>query len=232
MGRGGGYGQFCPVARAAEVVAERWTPLVLRELLCGSRRFTDLRRGVPLMSPTLLSRRLKELEQAGIVTRIDGESGREYQLTEAGEALRGVILALGDWGAQWLHQPVTEEQLDPGLLMWDIRRRINREALPERRVVVHVRFHDAPRGMKRWWLVLATEEVDLCLKDPGYEVDLNLGCDVRTLVAVWLGHTPLSAAVDRGVLTLAGPLELRRALPRWLQLSVFARPAGDGEASG
>jgi DNA-binding HxlR family transcriptional regulator len=229
MARDTGYGQFCPVARAAEVLTQRWTPLVVRELLCGTRRFNDLRRGVPMMSPSLLSRRLRSLEQAGLVERHSSEGGREYHLTAAGQALQPVILAMGTWGIRWLQHELTPEQLDPALLMWDMQRRVNVEALPARRAVVHFRYHDAPRGMKRWWLVLDRPEVDLCLKDPGFPVDLNVGCDLRTMVQIWLGKRPMSGALRSGELVLEGPPELRRELRRWLKLSLFAgRNASQG----
>ena len=145
-----GYGQFCPVAKAAEIVAERWTPLVLRELLCGSRRFNDLHRGVPLMSRTLLAGRLERLEDAGIVrsaTRARGR-GREYHLTAAGEELRPLIECLGEWGQRWARAQVGRGDLDPGLLMWDIHRRVNLEALPPERVVVRFDFRGVPATVR------------------------------------------------------------------------------------
>lgn len=201
--------------------------------MCGSRRFNDLRRGLPAMSPSLLSRRLKTLDESGIVRRRPGDSGQEYELTEAGRALQPVILELGHWGVRWLKQQLTREELDPALLMWDMRRRVDVEALPGERVVVHFRYHDAPRGMKRWWLVLDRPEVDLCLRDPGHDVDLNVGCDLRTMVQIWLGQRPMSAALRSGEMVLDGPLRLRRQLPGWLQLSLFAgSSAGSGPPTG
>ena len=222
-----GYGQFCPVAKAAEIVAERWTPLVLRELLCGSRRFSDLHRGVPLMSRTLLAGRLEQLEDAGIVRSVPrpGGRGREYYLTAAGEELRPLIDCLGEWGQRWARAQVGRGDLDPGLLMWDIHRRVNREALPPERVVVRFDFNGVPatvRCPRYWWLVLEQREVDLCLKDPGFLVDIVVSADLRTLTRVWMGDVRLAESVRAGLIRLEGPRSLVRAFPTWLTLSAFA----------
>src|SRR6185295_17346767 len=149
------YGQFCPVARAAEIFGERWTPLVVRELLCGSTHFNDIRRGVPRMSATLLTQRLRKLEEVGVLLRVRGEDGWEYRLTPAGEELRPIVLAIGHWGARWIGSRLQRDQLDAGFLMWDIRRFARMDRFPrDRRVVIHFRFTDAPRGEMAWWLVV------------------------------------------------------------------------------
>jgi len=219
-----GYGQFCPVAKAAEIVAERWTPLVLRELLCGSRRFNDLRRGVPLMSQSTLAQRLRELEWAGIVERrASGPRGQaEYRLTPAGEELRPVIDQLGAWGYRWAQRELDARDLDAGLLMWDVQRNIRADRLPPGRIVVQFRLYGAGRGKGLWWLVLERDAVDLCLKPPGFEVDLTVECDVRTLTLVWLGDLPMREALRNGSLRLEGPRALREGFPRWLALTPFA----------
>ena len=222
-----GYGQFCPVAKAAEIVAERWTPLVLRELLCGSHRFNDLHRGVPLMSRTLLAARLEQLETAGIVQSVARPRGRgrEYYLTEAGEELRPLIECLGEWGQRWARAHVDRDDLDPGLLMWDIHRRVNLEALPPERVVVRFDFRGVPATMRcpsTWWLVLDRPEVDLCLKEPGFLVDIVVSADLRTLTRVWMGDVRLNETVRAGLIRLDGPPSLVRAFPTWLTLSAFA----------
>ena len=226
------YGQFCPVAQAAEILTRRWMPLVVRELLCGSRRFNDLHAGVPRMSRSLLVRRLGELEQAGLVERRLGRAGShpEYHLTEAGEELRPIILQLGFWGKRWVQRKVSREVPDAALLMWDMQRRIVREHLPERRVVVAFHFTDAPREHQRFWLVLSREEVDLCLRDPGAEADLQLRCDVRTLTDVWMGDADLMRVLNDGSVSLSGPRELRRSFPQWLALSAFAGMPRQGAA--
>ena len=170
----GNYGQFCPVAMAAEIVCSKWTPLVLREMLCGSTRFNDIRRGVPRMSPTLLSKRLKELEEAGVIAaRATGQAGIvEYKLTEAGKDLRDVIMPLGVWGQRWIESSLTLKNLDPSLLMWDMRRNLAPSPLPDRRCTVEFVYPELGEGRKSWWLVIDGGEVDLCSVDPGYEVDL------------------------------------------------------------
>jgi DNA-binding HxlR family transcriptional regulator len=217
-----GYGQFCPVAKAAHVLTERWTPLVVRELLCGSRRFNDLRRGVPQMSPTLLSARLRALEAAGVVEKRRERGRNEYLLTQAGEELRPIVVQMGVWGQRWFRTRDGEQDLDVALLMWDMQRRIVREALPAERVVVHFEFSGAPRGKARWWLVLGRDDVDLCVEDPGHDVAVFVATDVQTMTRVWMGDISFGMALRSGAVRLDGVPRLRRAFPTWLGLSVFA----------
>ena len=220
-----GYGQFCPVAKASEVLAERWTPLVVRELLCGSHRFNDLQRGVPLMSRSLLAKRLRELERAGVVERRQRGDGRGpgYHLTAAGEELRPIIRGLGTWGQRWARSEVSREDLDPRLLMWDMQRNIATEALPNRRVVVRFRFTDVRPNLPRvTWLILERDDVDVCYHDPGFEVDLVVSGRLRALIGVWLGDFPLPVALRDEHLRIEGPRALSRSFPRWLRRSSFA----------
>jgi DNA-binding HxlR family transcriptional regulator len=219
-----GYGQYCPVAKATEILNERWTLLVLRELLFGSRRFNDLRKGVPLMSPTLLSKRLKFLEESGVIERGPAQpgKGREYQPTTAGQELRPLIEMLGVWGQRWVRSRLTPDELDPGLLMWDIRRCTDAKLFPSTRTVVQFEFSDAAPSKRRWWLVVSAKDgVDLCLTDPGFEVDLYIVTDLRTMTALWMGDMPLRYAFDSGRIDLDGSPELRRSLRSWLQRSPF-----------
>lgn len=218
------YGQFCPVAKAAEIVAERWTPLVLRELLMGGRRFNEIRRGVPLMSPSLLSQRLRALERAGIVEKraVAEGSGSKYLLTRAGEELRGVIEGLGTWGARWARSDLSPDDLDAGLLMWDMRRRLIPEKLPSRRITVEFNFPDERSPQRYYWLVLDRPEIDLCLQPPGYEADLRVTAAVAALTAVWTGDRTMASATASRDIRIEGPRELQRAFPGWLALSVFA----------
>lgn len=218
------YRQFCPVAKAAEVVTRKWTPLGVRELLQGSHRFKELKRGLPAISPPLLSRRLTELEEAGVVRRARPEEGDywEYHLTGAGEELRPIIEALGTWGKRWSRAELSRDDLDAGLLMWDMHRRLPEERRPEERVVVRFRFRDAPEEERDYWLVIDGDEVDLCLDERGLDVDLRVVTDVRTLTAVWLGDAPLSRAVRNRKIRMLGPERLRRAFPDRLGLSLFA----------
>lgn len=231
-----GYAQFCPVAKASQVLTERWTPLVVRELLSGSHRFNELRRGVPLISPALLSERLRQLQDAGVVERRRPEKGShwEYHLTPAGEELREVIERLGVWGQRWARSAEREPDLDVALLMWDLRRRVRLERLPSQRVVVQFDFSDAPPKQAQWWLVL-DHEADVCLIHPGFAVDVRVATDVETMTRIWLGDLSFASALGSGALWMGGPPDLRRALPEWLALSVFAdvdRPARSQRPGG
>jgi DNA-binding HxlR family transcriptional regulator len=216
------YGQFCPIAQALETLAERWTLLVVRELLMGSTRFTELSQGVPLMSRTLLSQRLRTLQDTGIVERREGVSGPEYSLTEAGEALRPILEGIGQWGKRYSHSGLPDEHLDPKLLMWDMQRRLHKEHLPKTRTVVLFRFSDARKAEQRFWLCVSQEVVDVCYKNPGYEVDLTVDTDVRTLTEVWRGTRRLEQCIRDKSVVLGGSRTLERSFPKWLALSVFA----------
>ena len=223
-----GYGQFCPVAKAAEIVAERWTPLVLRELLCGSRRFSDLHAGCRSCRPRFSPSAWNSSKTPGSSGACRGHTaaGGEYELTAAGEALRPLIDRLGEWGQRWARAQIGRDDLDAGLLMWDIHRRVDVDALPPERVVVRLDFRGAPATMRcprTWWLLLARSEVDLCLRDPGFPVDVVGTADLRTLTRVWMGDVPMAAAVRAGSIRLEGPPSLVRAFPTWLRLSSFAR---------
>lgn len=216
------YGQFCPLAMAAEIVTLRWMPLVIRELHTGSIRFNDIHRGIPRMSRSLLSRRLGELERAGLVERRVVDGHPEYHPTRAGEDLRPILAQLGAWGKRWIRSEISREHLDAGRLMWEVQRRVARDLLPPRRVVVHFLFPDAPEGDRRWWLVLKPETVDLCLADPGFAWDLEVTSEVRSLAEVWTGNVDFSRALRDGSVRIRGPRELRRHLPRWIGLAPAA----------
>jgi DNA-binding HxlR family transcriptional regulator len=219
----GSYGQFCPVAMASEILGARWTMLVVRELLCGTTRFNDLRRGVPRMSPTLLSKRLKELEEAGVIVAAKGEAGvPEYRLTEAGEELRPIVLGMGFWGQRWVESRLSLRNLDPTLLMWDMRRHLNPEPLPPRRCTVQFVYPDQPDARRNWWLVIDGGAVDLCWSDPGFEVDLMVTASLRTMTAIWMGLTRVAPEVDAGRMQLDGDPSVGRAMQKWLGLSPFA----------
>jgi DNA-binding HxlR family transcriptional regulator len=219
-----GYKQFCPLAMAAEVLCTRWTMVLLRELIAGSTRFNDLRRGVPKMSPTLLSQRLKQLEESGIVdrTQIPGEHGvYEYRLTPAGQDLHEVVIAMGMWGQKWVESSLSLKNLDPSLLMWDMRRNLNPDPLPDRRVVIQFLYHDLPSTKRDWWVVVEADgTVDLCWADPGFEVDAYVRTDLRTMTAIWMGVTDLQAERDKVEIT--GPREISSTMQTWLGLSPFA----------
>jgi DNA-binding HxlR family transcriptional regulator len=223
MDQRGGYGQFCPVSMASEVLCSRWTTLVLRELLCGSTRFTDLRRGVPKMSPTLLSKRLKELESAGVVTVTRRSNGSvEYQLSEAGEELRPLIVGLGNWAQRWMESRLSLRNLDPSLLMWDMRRSLDVKLLPERRCTIQFLYSELPGSQKSWWLVVDGGTVDLCNFNPGYDLDLLVKSSLRSMTAIWMGLTTVKKESEGGLLEIEGDPALARSMQQWLGLSAFA----------
>lgn len=216
------YGQFCTVARGAEVLCERWTPLVVRELLCGSKRFNDLRRGVPRMSTSLLAQRLQRLEEFGIVRRTVSGKVWEYSLTAAGEELRPIVMALGHWGARWIGSRLRDDELDAGLLMWDIRRFACIPEFPPRPVVVHFQFRDARVGEGSWWLVVEDGVADLCRTDPGRELTLVVDSTVRALTEIWAGDTTPQQALQSGEIRVDGARRDADDLWRWLGTSAFA----------
>lgn len=223
----GGYGQFCPVSMAAEVLCTRWTPLVIREMLAGSTRFNDLRRGVPRMSPALLSKRLKELEKAGVLeVRRSAGGAPEYHLTDAGEDLRPIVMGLGFWGARWVESQLSLRNLDPSLLMWDMRRHLVPEPLPRSKCTIQFQYPDLPATRQNWWLLIDGGAVDLCAFDPGFEIDLLVRSSLRTMTAIWMGVAKLRREVDAGNLEIDGDPSIAGAMQQWLGLSPFARPGG------
>lgn len=223
----GSYGQFCPVAMASEILCTRWTLVLVRELIAGSTRFNDLRRGVPRMSPALLSRRLKELEGAGIVERVPTQADPavlEYHLTEAGHALAPVVGAVGAWGQRFVGTELSLQRLDVSLLMWDMRRNLDPDPLPRRRSVIQFQY-PALRAVERtWWLIVSPQDgVDLCAVDPGFDVDLYVSTDLKTMTAIWMGVDTVPAALRSQRLHVTGDRALSASMQTWLGLSPFAR---------
>jgi DNA-binding HxlR family transcriptional regulator len=220
------YGQFCPVALAAEVLCTRWTMVLVRELAAGSTRFNDLRRGVPRMSPALLIKRLRDLERAGIVRRVASRTEPgilEYQLTPAGRDLKPVVEAIGIWGQRWFEADVSLQHLDPSLLMWDIHRNLDPTPFPPRRCVIQFLYPELPAARRQWWLLIEPgAEVDLCLVDPGFDVDLYVTADLRTMTAIWMGLTTVRMAISEGKLVLTGDRQVASQMQTWLGLSPFA----------
>ena len=223
----GSYKQFCPVAVAAEVLCTRWTVILLRELVCGSTRFNDLRRGVPRMSPALLSQRLKDLEAAGIVRRDPSRTEPgvfEYRLTQAGEELEPLIEAFGRWGQRWVSTEVTMQHLDASLLMWDMRRKLDPSPMPSKRSVIQFRYPEQSAAHRAYWLIVEPgEEVDLCGADPGFDVDLFVVTDLRTMTAIWMGLDTVRRALAQQRMTLTGDPGLATHMQAWLGLSPFAK---------
>ncbi len=223
----GSYQQFCPVAMAAEILCTRWTIIVLREMFAGSTRFNELRRGVPRMSPALLSQRLKELETAGIVARGNPASDRgvhEYQLTESGRELGPLVEAFGVWGQRRIQSKLSLAHLDVDLLMWDMRRNLNITPMPAHRTVVEFVYPKLPLTKRRFWLVIDPGSgVDLCKIDPGFDVDLYVSADLRSMTAIWMGLDNLRASVASGRIVLTGDRKLAASMQTWLGLSPFAK---------
>lgn len=230
-----GFGQLCPIAVACEIFAERWTPLILRELLAGTEQFNDLHRGLPLISRPLLSRRLRELERAGVITMepLPTGKGYRYRLTQAGQEFRPVLEGLGTWGQRWTIR-VHPGNLDPSVLMWNIRRRIALDRAPEHRTVLHFSFRGVParyRGPRLFWLMVERKQAELCIEDPGFEVDVYVDADVAALASVWLGDCSLDEARRAKAIALAGSTEAVRLFPSLLPQSRFAsvpRPSASG----
>jgi DNA-binding HxlR family transcriptional regulator len=219
-----GYGQFCPVAAAAEVLGERWTPLVIRELVDGSTRFNEIQRGVPLMSSSLLSKRLRRLESEGVIEHVGGE----YRLTAAGEELRPLIDLLAVWGERWVRRTIGREDADAAWLMWSVCRSVVLDEIPPGRTTVLFRFAPAPQAKRCWWLVLEPDGADFCLSDPGYGTDLTVRSDPVELAAVYMGDMPLAAA---HTISLQGPQHLVRGFSRWFGLSPFIGLERPGRAA-
>jgi DNA-binding HxlR family transcriptional regulator len=216
-----GYGQFCPVAKAMEVLDERWTLLVVRELLAGSSHFNELRRGVPKMSPALLSKRLRSLVRAGVVQRHDADNRVVYELTDCGRELAGVVEALGSWGIRWIGE-LGEDDLDPHLLLWDMRRNLDVAGMPRSRTVISFVFDDVPPPVARWWLVVAGDEVQVCDYDPGFEVTVTISTSLRMMIRIWRGDVDWPRALGSRAVLLGGDAEARRGVQSWLRLSTFA----------
>ncbi len=219
------YGQYCPIARAVEIFADRWTPLIIREMLEGVCHFNELERGLPGISRSLLAERLRRLERAGVVERLAPPGGRaaEYHLTPAGQELRGVLDALGQWGGRWTFGDPEPEELDPTLLMWWMRRRIQRDRLPSRRVVAQFDFHGRRDGS--YWLVMERAEVSVCLHHPGFTIDLLVTADIAAFYRVLFRRLTLAEALRTGLIELDGPRSLVRGFPTWWEWYPVPPPA-------
>lgn len=217
------YGQFCPLVQATQLLCERWTLIVVRELIAGSTRFNQLKRGVPLMSPTLLSLRLRQLAEAGVIDISGSKGDYSYTLTPAGVELRPVIELLGAWGHRWARSNLNKGDLDAGLLMWDMRRTVDPSVFPVRRIVVQFEYPDAIKGERDWWLVSQNSEIDLCLNNPGYEIDIVIKCSLKTMTEIWVCQKTFSDAVKNGEIKVLGNLALTNKLQAWLRSSPLAK---------
>lgn len=217
------YGQYCPLALAAELLCRRWTMLIVSRLVDGCRTFGEIHRGVPRISPSLLTARLGELEQAGLLRRVKirGEKRYRYEPTDATLDLAGVIDGLAVWGQHWARD-MNMDDLDPAFLAWSMSLRLDESAMPRGRTVVEFEFSGSPTELKRFWLVNENGDVDMCLKDPGFETDLYVRAEIRCFVEAWRGFRDLRQEIDAGRIKLTGTRALRSAFARWLQLSALA----------
>jgi len=222
------YGQFCPVAKAAELIGERWTLLILRELMLGTHRFNDFQRALSRISPSLLTKRLKHLEDAGIVVRKaqQGRKGYDYFLSHAGKEMAPIVEHLAVWGMRWARGQLSDDELDVEFLMWDIQRRLQTDALPDGETVFCFIFDELTR-FNSWWLVVRDGDVDLCTKNPGKDVDLYIATTMRSLVQVWEGDMDIRSALRKQLIKTQGNPRLAKAMPDWFGICLYAdiRPA-------
>ena len=216
------YGQFCPIAKATEIIGEKWTLLIIRELLMGGSRFNELQRGLSLISPTILSRRLDSLAEHGLVVKkkIPGQRGHEYFPTESCQALLPVIRSLGDWGMVWARSNLTEKDYDVELLMLYLKRSIKPEKLPGRETVIRFNFTDIEQ-YPEWWLVSRGDEIDLCVKDPGKDIDVYFTTSVKTMADIWMGDNSYRRAIREGTLKVVGDKALTHNNTDWMKNSIF-----------
>ncbi len=224
-----GYGQFCPMAKATELIGEKWTLLVLRELLLGTTRFNDFQRAMSRMSPTLLAKRLRHLEECGIIIRkkLSGQKGYEYRLTAAGRELSPLIEVLAVWGMRWARSQLTDDELDVEFLMQELQRRLQTEHMPDGETVICLMFDELTKH-KTWWLLVDGDVVDLCTKDPGKDVDLYIHSSVRTIVKVWEGDLDMRTALRNGSIKAHGLRHLIRTMPDWFGVCLY-REVGRGD---
>ena len=217
-----GYGQFCPMAKATELIGEKWTLLVLRELLLGTTRFNDFQRAMSRMSPTLLAKRLRHLEECGIIIRkkLSGQKGYEYRLTAAGRELSPLIEVLAVWGMRWARSQLTDDELDVEFLMQEMQRRLQTEHMPDGETVICLMFDELTKH-KTWWLLVDGDVVDLCTKDPGKDVDLYINSSVRTIVEVWEGDLDMRTALRNGSIEAHGLRHLVRTMPDWFGVCLY-----------
>ena len=217
-----GYGQFCPVAKATEVIGEKWTLLILRELMLGTTRFNEFQRAISRMSPTLLAKRLRHLEECGIVIRkkLSGQKGYEYRLTAAGKELGPLVEILAVWGMRWVRGQMSDDELDVEWLMWDLRRRLQTERLPDGETVICFIFDELDKH-KNWWMLVDDDAVDLCTEDPGKDVDLYINTSVRVMAEIWKGDRELRTALRGKSVKAHGSRHLMRTMPDWLGLCLY-----------
>lgn len=223
------YGSFCPVAQASEVLAQRWVPLILREIMVGNHRFNEIRRALPLISPSVLAQRLKSLEDDGVVTRRSDADGVTYHLTAAGEELRPIVDALGHWARKWVTRDYRTYELDPAVLMWTLRRHVLPAQFPPGRTVVYFRLEDAPPRRRHWWLVVQPgEDADVCYTDPGHPVTITVTASVRALVDLLMQDAGLGESLRCGLVLVEGAREAVRRFESFFDFGLGAKSLTGG----
>ena len=217
------YNQFCPIAKASELLGDKWTFLLLREFLAGGNRFNELQRGLGDISPSLLSTRLRQLEEVGIIERnkIKGQQGFEYYLTQAGKEVFPIVKELGKWGMKWARNQIDDEELDIELLMLYLVRSIKPKYLTGKETIIHFKFHNLKK-LQDWWVIVKDNDVDVCLEDPGKEVDVWFNTDVRTMMEVWMGDQSYRSAIEKKKLNIVGRTSLTKNVTKWMSNSDFA----------
>jgi DNA-binding HxlR family transcriptional regulator len=218
------YDQFCPIAKAAQIFCERWTALIVRDLWKGSSHFSQLQRGVPLMAPSMLTKRLGQLEKEGVIFRKSHPKGRgwTYHLTPAGRDFIPIVKALGVWGQHWTRRELDADEINLGLMIWEMERGVRPKFFGDQRTVVLLELTDQPANKRHWWFVNENGQLDLCLSDPGFEVDLYLTTTLPDMIRIWRGDLSLTRAFDEGRFEAHGPTRLKRVLRPWLKLSPFS----------
>lgn len=218
-----GYGQYCPLALAMELLGERWTLLIVSRLLDGCRRFNAIHRGVPRISASLLATRLRKLQDAGLCERrtIADAQGVEYLPTPACRELEPIVMQLAGWGQRWARD-MEADDLDPAFLAWSMSTRLDTDAMPAGRTVIEFEFSGLPQGYRRFWLLNEDGTVDMCLKPPGFDVDVKVFAEIRRFVEAWRGFRSLDAEIGQGTIRVEGSRACRKALPRWLLGSSLA----------
>ena len=216
------FGQFCPIAKATEIIGEKWTVLIIRESLMGSTRYSEFQRGLSLISPTMLAKRLDSLVAHGLLMKkkISGQKGYEYFPTPSCKELLPIIRSLGDWGMRWARANLTEKDYDVELLMLYLQRSIVPENLPGNESVIRFKFTDI-KEMSEWWLLITDDKVDICIKDPGKDVDVHFTSSVKTMADIWMGDMTYRKAVADGGLKIVGHSSLTRNITSWMKLSIF-----------
>lgn len=232
-----GYGQYCPLALATEILGKRWAVLVISRLFDGCTLFNEIHRGLPRISPSQLSQRLAELEQAGVIRRkkLKNQHSHSYHLTAAGADLEDIVMQMAVWWQRWARDMTTDD-LDPGFLAWSMHLRLDGAAMPPGRTVLEFAFSDTPNGYQRFWLINNDGKIDMCLKHPGFDTDLLVSAEIRLFVEAWRGFRDLRKEIRAGRIRLTGPTALQKEFPNWLMLSSLApyerlRPGRERELS-